>query len=166
MTAGVSRYPAWTAAGPRGRSRPGASAVMSLFLLLGTVGYVAGMPLAARLFYALLRRQIIFLDGRERTDPVGYFETHDRPGATAAAVAAGLLWPLTVPVYAVGRGVVAAVTARPRRSSYERRLDSRQVQERIRELEEGLGMPDDDPAHRGQPRRAGPRGRVRPGGKY
>ena len=70
---------------------------------------------------------------------------------TAAAVAAGLFWPLTVPVYAVGRGVVAAVTARPRRSSYERRLDSRQVQERIRELEEGLGMPDDDPAHRGQP---------------
>lgn len=129
-------------------------------------GAPTGYRIGLRLFYALLRRQIIFLDGRERTDPVGYFEAHDRPGATAAAVAAGLFWPLTVPVYAVGRGVVAAVTARPRRSSYERRLCSRQVQERIRELEEGLGMPDDDPAHRGHPRRAGPRGRVRSGGKY
>ncbi|MEO3844279.1 hypothetical protein [Streptomyces sp. CNZ287] len=118
---------------------------MSWFPVLGTVGYVAGIPLAARLFYGLLRRQIIFLDGRERTDPVGYFDTHDRPGVTAAAVAAGLLWPLTVPVYAAGRIVVTVVTARPRRSRYERRLDARHVHERIRQLEDELGIPDEAP---------------------
>ncbi|WP_407562359.1 hypothetical protein [Streptomyces sp. 184] len=119
---------------------------MSWFLLMGTAGYLVCVPLAARLFYGRLRRQIIRLDGCERTDPVGYFDAHDRPGVAAAAVAAGLLWPLTVPVYGVGRTVVTLVTARPRRSSYERRLDSRHVHERIRELEEGLGIPADDPA--------------------
>lgn len=119
--------------------------MMSWFLLVATAGYLACIPLAARLFYGIQRRQIISLEGGEHTDPVGYFETHDRPGVTAAAVAAGLLWPLTVPVYAVGRLVVVAVTARPRRSSYERRLRARQVHERILELEEELGIPADAP---------------------
>lgn len=117
--------------------------MMSWFLLVGTVGYLVCVPLAARLFYGRQRRQIILLDGRERADPVGYFETHDRPGVTAAAVAAGLLWPLTVPVYSAGRLLVVVVTARPRRSSYERRVNTRRVQERIRELEEVLGIPAD-----------------------
>lgn len=58
-------------------------------------------------------------------------------------MAAGLLWPLTVPVYAAGRIVVTVVTARPRRSRYERRLDARHVPERIRELEEEFGVPDE-----------------------
>ncbi|MFW6693997.1 hypothetical protein [Streptomyces sp. MAR4 CNX-425] len=118
---------------------------MSWYLLLGTAGYLLGVPLAARLFYGRQRRQIISLEGGRRPDPVGYFEAHDRPGVAGAAVAAALFWPLAVPVYGIGRLLVVVVTARPRRSSYERRLRARHVHERIRELEAGLGIEADDP---------------------
>jgi len=110
-------------AGVRRRTAPRAPAVagravMSLFLLLGTVGCVAGMPLAARLFYALLRRQIIFLDGRERTEP--------------------------------GR-----VLRDPRPARGDRRGRRRRAV-----------LAADGPGVRRRPRRAGPRRRVRQGGKY
>ncbi|PJE99590.1 hypothetical protein CUT44_03515 [Streptomyces carminius] len=116
--------------------------VSLLVLLLMFLGYLTVALLTARVAYGMERARIIEQERDWHTDedPVERFREQGQSVAATTGFLYGFAWPVVIPGYLFYRCATLVITRRPSPTPYERALRAERLDERIRELEESLGM--------------------------
>ncbi|MEE1942091.1 hypothetical protein V1L54_22285 [Streptomyces sp. TRM 70361] len=116
--------------------------VSLLVLLLMFLGYLTVALLTARVAYGMERARIIEQERDWHTDedPVERFREQGQSVAATTGFLYGFAWPVVIPGYLFYRCAALVITRRPPPTPYERAARTERLDERIRELEESLGM--------------------------